>query len=173
MIVELPPWIAVIGFGGNVGTEDEIRERFARARDAFREYGDVVSASLYRTAPIGPPQPAFLNTAIWVRIDSPDGTPDELMDIVLGIERALGRDRQSEERWGPRKIDLDVVLWGTRVVQTPKIELPHPRATQRRFVLEPLVELFGAYTFPGTTERIYELGEKVRDQAIEKIATTW
>ncbi len=172
-ILEIAPWRVVVGVGGNVGTEDEIRERFVQARTAFREYGHVNHARLYRTAPIGPPQPAFLNTAIEVRIDTPDGTPDELIAIVLDIERSLGRDRRTEQRWGPRKIDLDVLVWGMRIVETPNIELPHPRVLERRFALQPLSDLLGACAFPGTPYRIVELLERVEDQSLELIANDW
>ena len=68
------------------------------------------SAPLYRTAPIGPAQPPFLNTA--VRVRWPTRRPAELIATVLEIERMLGRDRRGEARWGPRTIDLDVLVWG-------------------------------------------------------------
>lgn len=171
-IIEIPSATAVIGFGGNIGTEAEIRARFVAAREAFRELGAVKIASLYRTAPMGPVQPTYLNTAITVKLPD-EALPDDLMAIVLDIERSLGRDRSAEVRWGPRTIDLDVVLWGERVVKTPAIELPHPRAHERRFVLEPLMELLGAHTFPGTPQRIVELRARVLDQPIEKISTYW
>lgn len=128
----------VIGFGGNVGGDDAIIERFRRARDAFAELGPVRSAALYRTAAIGPAQADFLNTAIGVDIDA---IPNELISTVLEIERLLGRDRRSEARWGPRKIDLDVLLWDDRVIRTPELEVPHPRLYERRFALQPLADL--------------------------------
>jgi 2-amino-4-hydroxy-6-hydroxymethyldihydropteridine diphosphokinase len=171
VIVEIAPWLAVFGFGGNIGTEAEIQERFVRAREALGQYGHVWSASLYRSAPVGPEQQDFLNTAVMVRID--DGQPDELVAIVREIELLLGRDRRAEERWGPRKIDIDVLVWGPRVVRTPHIALPHPRLVERRFALEPLSELLGALTLPGTTEQIWKHFERVRDQRVEKIATSW
>lgn len=171
-MIEIPPYLAVIGLGGNVGTEAEIRERFVRAREAFREYGHVWSANLYRTAAIGPEQPEFLNTAINIRLD--DGTPDELIAIVLEIERLLGRDRRSEERWGPRKIDLDVLVWGPRIVHTPSIELPHPRLRERRFALQPLCDVISpAFPFPGTDQPLMYMLDRVSDQQLELVATTW
>jgi 2-amino-4-hydroxy-6-hydroxymethyldihydropteridine diphosphokinase len=171
VIKDIAPWLAVFGFGGNIGSEAEIQERFVRAREALGQYGHVWSASLYRSAPIGPAQQDFLNTAVMVRID--DGQPDELVAIVREIELLLGRDRRAEERWGPRKIDIDVLVWGSRVVRTPHIELPHPRLSERRFALEPLSELLGAMTFPGTEEHIWELLYRVREQRLERVATSW
>ena len=97
----------VIGLGGNVGGDAAIVERFRRAREAFAEIGDVRCAALYRTAPIGPAQAAFLNSALRVRW--PDAIASEVMHTVLEIERLLGRDRRGEARWGPRTIDLDVL----------------------------------------------------------------
>jgi 2-amino-4-hydroxy-6-hydroxymethyldihydropteridine diphosphokinase len=171
VIIEIAPWLAVFGFGGNIGTEAEIQERFVRAREALGQYGHVWSAPLYRSAPVGPAQQDFLNTAVQVRID--DGQPDELVAIVREIELLLGRDRRAEERWGPRKIDIDVLVWGSRVVRTPHIELPHPRLVERRFALEPLFELLAPYTLPGTQESIASHLWRVRDQRVEKIATSW
>ncbi len=170
---DFAPWIVVIGFGGNVGGEDAVRERFVRAREALNAYGTVLNhAPLYRSSPIGPAQPDFLNTAIMMRVD--DGLPDELMAIVLEIEQLLGRDRRNEERWGPRKIDLDILIWGSRVVRTPHIELPHPRLRERRFALLPLMMLVPALTcIPGTQDKVRDLVNQLRDQPLEEIAASW
>lgn len=169
---EIDPWRAVIGLGGNIGTEAEIIERFTKAREALAEYGAVWSASLYRTAAIGPEQQDFLNTAVMVRID--DGQPDELVAITREIELLLGRDRRAEERWGPRKIDLDILVWGNRVVRTPQIELPHPRLKERRFALWPLIDMVTAYAImPGTKIPLLDYMPAVEDQKLERVATTW
>lgn len=169
---EIDPWRAVIGLGGNIGTEEEIIERFTKARAALAEYGAVWSASLYRTGAIGPEQQDFLNTAVMVRID--DGQPDELVAITREIEILLGRDRRAEERWGPRKIDLDILVWGNRVVHTPHVELPHPRLKGRRFALWPLIDMVTAYALmPGTTIPLLDYMPAVKDQRLELVATTW
>jgi 2-amino-4-hydroxy-6-hydroxymethyldihydropteridine diphosphokinase len=115
--------------GGNVGTEAELRVRFGHAREALGELGPVRSAPLYRTAPIGPAQSPYLNTAVSVRLE--DVQPGELIATLLELERLLGRDRTQEVRWGPRRIDLDVLVWGDRVVRTPGLEVPHPRLGER------------------------------------------
>lgn len=172
MRIALSPDMLVIGVGGNVGTEQEIRERFVRAREAFRAYSQVWSASLYRTAPIGPAQGRFLNTAVRLRIE--EATPDEVIVFVLEIERLLGRDRRAEERWGPRTIDLDVLVWGDRVLRTPALELPHPRLAERRFALRPLIDLVSAdAVLPGSADTLGMLEGRVRDQPVEPIATDW
>jgi 2-amino-4-hydroxy-6-hydroxymethyldihydropteridine diphosphokinase len=160
----------VIGFGGNVGTEEAITERFRRAREALAVLGDVRSAPLYRSAPIGPEQPAFLNTAVSVRIS--DVRPDELLATVLELERLLGRERPAA-RWGPRAIDLDILLLGERVIAQPDLEVPHPRLAERRFALEPLGELVGGdHVIPGRG-RVAELLARVRDQTVELVSQTW
>jgi 2-amino-4-hydroxy-6-hydroxymethyldihydropteridine diphosphokinase len=162
----------VVGFGGNVGTEAEIIERFVRAREAFAKLGDVKSAALYRTAAIGPVQPAFLNTAIRVRWG--DAIPSEVIQTVLEIERLLGRDRRGEARFGPRTIDLDVLVWGTREIRTPELEIPHPRIAERRFALQPLIDLVGDQTLlPGTNDKLGALERLVSAQSLEQIQDTW
>ena len=151
----------VIGLGGNVGTDAEIIERFRRAREAL---GATRSASLYRTAPIGPAQPAFLNTAI--ALPSDDWQPRELMALIRAVEHQLGRHRAREVRWGPRPIDLDVLVWDDREIHDESLDVPHPRLRERRFVLEPLAELVD-------DPRIAAWLAAVADQDVERIAATW
>jgi 2-amino-4-hydroxy-6-hydroxymethyldihydropteridine diphosphokinase len=140
------------------------------ARDALAQLGDVKSASLYRSAPIGPEQPAYLNTAI--RLRDSDVQPDELLATLRELEHLLGRDRAREFRWGPRTLDLDVLLWDARVIRTPELEVPHPRLAERRFVIAPLIDLFGDdFVVGGATLRA--LAERVRDQDVELVAERW
>jgi 2-amino-4-hydroxy-6-hydroxymethyldihydropteridine diphosphokinase len=153
--------VIVIGFGGNVGGDEAIIERFRRAREALSELGPVRSAALYRTAAIGPAQADFLNTAVAIELDA---IPIELITTVLEIERLLGRDRQSEARWGPRKIDLDVLVWDDRVIQTPELEVPHPRLYERRFALQPLADLIAV-----DPARL----AAVADQQLELVSREW
>jgi len=160
----------VIGVGGNIGTDDEIVDRFRIARMAIEALGDVRSAPLYRTAPLGPAQPAFLNTALRVRIA--DALPAALIATLLEIERLLGRDRTREARWGPRPIDLDILIWGARVLRTPELEVPHPRLVERRFALAPLADLLPDGEVPGHGP-IARLLDRVRDQPLELVAATW
>ena len=168
----LPDDALVIGLGGNVVDETTIRARFVRAREAFAQLGDVRSAALYRTAPIGPTQPAFLNSAIRVRW--PDAIASEIIATVLEIERLLGRDRRSEARWGPRTIDLDVLVWGTRIVRTPELEVPHPRLHERRFALRPLADLVGAdAVLPGTPDTLAMLLARVTGQGLDELQPSW
>lgn len=165
------PGPLVIGLGGNVGGEAAIRERFRRAREALAVLGELRAAPLYRTAAIGPAQPAFLNTAVRLRVA--DLSPDELIATVRELEHLLGRDRRGEARWGPRTIDLDVLVWGGRVLRSPELDVPHPRLAGRRFALEPLVALLGdAFEIPGAGAAGALLA-RVRDQDVVELAPTW
>ena len=168
---EVAEKIRALGLGGNVGTEVEIVERFGRAREAIAALGDVRSAPLYRSAPIGPAQAAFQNTAVRLRADGVQ--PAELATTLAEIERLLGRDRLRETRWGPRPIDLDVLVWGARAIRTPELEVPHARLAERKFALAPLVALLGeAYVVPGHGEA----GTLLRAVAVQdasEIAAGW
>ena len=165
----------MIGLGGNVGTEAAIVARFGHARAALGELGAVRAAPLYRSAPLGPAQAAFLNTAVCVALD--EAQPAALIATLLELERLLGRARGAEVRWGPRPIDLDVLVWGARIVRTPELWVPHPRLAGRRFALAPLVALLGeGFVVPGPGLGLGTAGELVRRvaaQDCEEIAGAW
>jgi 2-amino-4-hydroxy-6-hydroxymethyldihydropteridine diphosphokinase len=161
----------VIGLGGNVGDDAAIVERFRRAREALAVLGELRAAPLYRSDPIGPAQRAYLNSAVRLRIA--DLEPAELLATVQELEALLGRDRRGEVRWGPRPIDLDVLVWGERVVRRSDLEVPHPRLAERRFALEPVVALLGEdFAVPGAGAA-GALLRRVADQRVEQIAETW
>jgi 2-amino-4-hydroxy-6-hydroxymethyldihydropteridine diphosphokinase len=161
----------VIGLGGNVGGDEAILARFRRAREALAAIGELRAAPLYRTGAIGPAQPAYLNTA--VRLHAEGLTPGELLATIRELEHLLGRDRRGEARWGPRTIDLDVLVWGGRALRTPELWVPHPRLAERRFALEPLVALLGeAFEIPGAGAAGALLA-RVRDQDVVEIAPGW
>jgi 2-amino-4-hydroxy-6-hydroxymethyldihydropteridine diphosphokinase len=125
-----------VGLGSNLGD----RERNLReAVERLRKIGVVRLSTLRDTDPVGvADQPNFLNAVAELSSELP---ARELLDRLLEIERELGRDRGKEERWGPRTIDLDLLLYGDEVIDEPGLTLPHPRLAERRFVLEPLHEL--------------------------------
>ena len=93
-------------------------------------------SSLYETEPLGPPQPLYLNLVAEVETALP---PRGLLEAMLAIERALGRERK--ERYGPRTLDLDLLLYGDLVLEEEDLVLPHPRLHERAFVLVPLCDL--------------------------------
>ncbi len=129
---------AYIGLGANVGDRASNLERAVAALRADSDI-DVASVSTFReTEPVGYlDQPPFLNGVVALETALP---PRELLERLLGVERALGRKRTGP-RFGPRTIDLDLLLYGAETVEEPGLTVPHPRLAERRFVLEPLAEL--------------------------------
>jgi 2-amino-4-hydroxy-6-hydroxymethyldihydropteridine diphosphokinase len=170
MTAALPEQVVVIGLGGNLGGDAAILDRFIRARAALTAWGAVRGSPVYRSAPLGGPggQPDYLNAALAVAIDPPDPRPAELIAIVLEIEALLGRDRSHEIANGPRAIDLDVLLWGTRRGRWDGLEVPHPRLAARRFALAPVIDLFGeGLVVPGTGAAVGALWRGLGDQRVD------
>jgi 2-amino-4-hydroxy-6-hydroxymethyldihydropteridine diphosphokinase len=135
--------IAYVGIGTNLGDrEDNVR----RALELLADLGPVRSSSIRETDPVGlTDQPKFLNAVAELETDLPAG---DVLERLLEIERRLGRDRAEEQRWGPRMIDLDLLLYGREKIEEPGLSVPHPRLAERRFVLEPLCELAPDLTLP-------------------------
>lgn len=136
---------AAIGLGSNLG------DRRALLGDAVRRLGEcgVVAAvsSLLETAPLGgPEQGPFLNA---VAVIDTALAPRALLEFCLGVEREAGRLRRV--RWGPRTLDLDLLLYDRAVVDEPGLQVPHPRLTLRRFALEPLAEAWPEAALPDGT----------------------
>jgi 2-amino-4-hydroxy-6-hydroxymethyldihydropteridine diphosphokinase len=131
---------AYVGLGANLGN----REGTIRA--AVAQLPGVVAVSpLRETDPVGvTDQPQFLNGVAALETELP---PRELLDVLLAVERGLGRERR--ERWGPRTIVLDLLLYGDEVIDEDGLTVPHPRLRERRFVLEPLAGLAPTLVVPG------------------------
>jgi 2-amino-4-hydroxy-6-hydroxymethyldihydropteridine diphosphokinase len=137
---------AYIGIGSNLGErESTIRDALALlAADPDLEVEAV--SSIRETDPVGMvDQPRFLNAAIRLATDL---APYPLLERLLAVEQQLGRVRTGE-RYGPRTIDLDLLLNGDEIVDEPGLRVPHPRLAERRFVLEPLAELDPGLVVPG------------------------
>jgi 2-amino-4-hydroxy-6-hydroxymethyldihydropteridine diphosphokinase len=137
---------AYVGLGANLGDREQNLRRAVELLAA--EPGiDVVAVSSFReTDPVGyVDQPRFLNGACAVETDL---TARELLERLLAVERALGRERGTGPRWGPRTIDLDLLLYGEETVDEPGLTVPHPRLTERSFALEPLLELAPGLRLP-------------------------
>ena len=130
---------AYVGLGANIGDRQETIRR-AVERLGVEPGIEVVGVSTLReTDPVGyPDQPRFVNGAVAVETWL---SPRELLDRLLVVERELGRVREASRRFGPRAIDLDLLLFGDSVVNEPDLTVPHPRLVERRFALEPLHEL--------------------------------
>lgn len=136
---------AFLGLGSNVG------DRRGHLRAAVAGLPDVVAVSaLYETEPLGGPsgQDPYLNAV--VELDT-DLSPRELLELGRTLEAAAGRTRGV--RWGPRSLDVDVLLVGDRVLETDDLVVPHPRMWERRFVLAPLAELAPELVPPSLIQR--------------------
>jgi 2-amino-4-hydroxy-6-hydroxymethyldihydropteridine diphosphokinase len=146
-----------IGLGSNEGDRLAHLDRAIKALAATRGGRLVQLASIRETAPVGgPPQGPYLNTV--VEMETPL-TPQRLLATLQAIERDLGR-APSTARWGPRPIDLDILLYEDRVVREPRLSIPHPLLHERDFVLEPLAELAPDLTHPVLKQTIRELRDR-------------
>ena len=136
-----------VGLGSNLGDREASLRAAVDLLEANPEIQFVAVSRFRETDPVGlVDQPRFLNGA--VAIDTELAAPD-LLDRLLTIERDLGRERGVGPRWGPRTIDLDLLLYGDETFQWPGLTVPHPRLHERRFALEPLADLDPALVVPG------------------------
>ena len=126
---------AVIALGANIGNP---KEQMDLAAAMLRESTEFIAlSSYYTTKPVGgPEQPDYINAVCIIESELP---ALDLLSLLLGIEKSLGRERN--EKWGPRTIDLDLIQYGNLLSKADELELPHPRAYERRFVLEPWHEI--------------------------------
>jgi len=136
---------AALGLGGNIG--DPVTA-FAAALRGLAQHPAVALrriSSVYRTAPWGKlDQPEFLNLAVLIETDLPAA---DLLELCLALERSQGRERR--ERWGPRTLDIDILIYGTEAIDRPGLQVPHPRIAERAFVLAPLAEIAPEVTIDG------------------------
>ncbi len=152
-----------IALGSNLGVP---REQLSQAIDALAALPQtklIQSSPWYRTAPLGGPQgqPDYLNAACELKTTL---APLDLLHALQGIELQAGRIRL--ERWGPRTLDLDIIIYGTLEQNDPELTLPHPRAHERAFVLAPLADLNPL--LPLRSKPVTEWLLTVKDQAITK-----
>jgi len=138
---------AFVGLGSNLGDRQQTLKRAVAALGGLQAT-TVRAVSTFRdTAPVGiVDQPRFLNGVVELETGL---EPRQLLDGLLGIERALGRDRAGVPPGGPRTLDLDLLLYGEAEIDEPGLVVPHPRLAERGFVLEPLFELDPALEVPG------------------------
>ncbi len=138
---------AAVGLGGNVG---DVALAFRFAVDQLQAEPGIAGIGLsptYATAPWGViEQDRFLNAVAVFDTTIP---PRELMALLLRIERDAGRDRANESRWGPRRLDLDLLLHGDSVIDEDGLQLPHPRLAERAFALVPLLDAWPDAVIPG------------------------
>jgi 2-amino-4-hydroxy-6-hydroxymethyldihydropteridine diphosphokinase len=137
---------AYVGLGANLGDRAGTIRRAVELLGAESGIEVVAVSTLRETDPVGyADQPAFLNGAAALETEL---SPRELLERLLAVELALGRVRGEGPRYGPRAIDLDLLLYGNEVVYEPGLTVPHPRLAERRFALEPLHELDPGLSLP-------------------------
>lgn len=148
-----------IGIGSNVGDRLENLSWAAKRLLASPKVELIKGSSVYETEPVGmEEQPWFLNSVLWIKTEM---APMELLMRLLEIEREMGRVR--EVRFGPRPIDLDILVFGRLIVRDEALEIPHPRMHQRRFVLEPLAEIAPQLVHPAIGVTVVDLLARLDD----------
>jgi len=159
-------WLpAYVGVGSNLSDPRAQVTRALEAIGGLRDCRLVASSPLYRTPPLGDvPQPAFVNAVAGLLTQA---TPEDLLSALRLLERELGRE-PPRERWGPRLIDLDLLMVGRETRSTDTLTLPHPGIGARDFVLYPLADIAPDLEVPGlgTVER---LRERVVNRGIERL----
>ena len=153
---------AALAFGGNIG--DPVAA-FAAALKGLRDHADVGLgrlSSIYRTPPWGKiDQPEFLNMAVLIETSL---APQDLLAFCLDLERAGGRERR--QRWGPRTLDIDILTYGDAVIDQARLQIPHPRISERAFVLTPLAEILPRRLIGGRS--VTELLAAATDETIRR-----
>ena len=156
---------ALVSLGGNVGDVRDTLDRAVAMLCDGREVRLLARSSDYRTPPWGvADQPPFVNLCIAVETHL---TPRAVLARAQGVERALGRDRAGERRWGPRPVDIDLLAYDDLALCDPELTLPHPRLFERAFVLVPLVEIVPDRTIAGV--RVHDALARVDAGGIEKL----
>ena len=148
--------MSAIALGSNIGDSRAILDSALKVLNDTPGITVRCCSSYYSTDPIGPAQPDILNACALLEVEL---TPQDLLETLLDIEQQFGRVRY--ERWGPRSLDLDLLLFEDVILDIPNLQVPHPRMTQRGFVLVPLAEIAPDWIEPVSGEAIATLLQKV------------
>ncbi|MBF2064434.1 MAG: 2-amino-4-hydroxy-6-hydroxymethyldihydropteridine diphosphokinase [Calothrix sp. C42_A2020_038] len=155
--------ITAIALGSNLGDSHAILEAAIDVLAQMPATRVLSKSSWYFTKAVGPPQPDYLNGCALLQVEM---IPEFLLEILLKIENNFGRLRN--QRWGPRTLDLDILLYENRIIETPKLQIPHPRMRERAFVLVPLAEIAPDWIEPVSGLAIKELLKDVDCSDVHK-----
>lgn len=159
-----------VGLGSNEGDREGYLVAALEALSRIDAVAVLRCSSLYDSAPVGPTQPRYLNAVVALECTLP---PQRLLTILQRIEQDLGR-RRDGSRWGPRPIDLDILLWDGELVAEPTLQVPHLELHKRRFALEPLAELAPDVKHPVLGVTVRELLAHLAPQDVRRLsATQW
>jgi 2-amino-4-hydroxy-6-hydroxymethyldihydropteridine diphosphokinase len=157
---------AAIALGSNIGDSATILNNALKALDQHPQVNLVSHSSWYRTVPVGPVQDDFLNGCALLETEL---AAEALLQLLLNTEQDFGRVRV--EHWGPRSLDLDLILYGDQMIASEWLQLPHPRLAERSFVLTPLAEIAPHWIEPTSGKTIIELAGQLGEVGIlERIA---
>jgi 2-amino-4-hydroxy-6-hydroxymethyldihydropteridine diphosphokinase len=146
---------AYLALGSNLGDRAAILNSAISALKTNASITVVRVSRFHETTAVGPgAQPDYLNAAVQIQTTL---SPRELLDTNLKIEAEHGRDRSKQEKWGPRLLDIDILLYGSQIIDEPGLRVPHPHMTERLFVLQPLGEIAPHAVHPATGRAIHEL----------------
>lgn len=156
-----------IGLGSNVGNRNDNLKKAVEMLESHSRIKVIKRSSIYETAPVGyVNQPDFLNAVVKIETAL---SPRELIKVTKGVEEELKRKRKT--KWGPRTIDLDILIYDDVVMDEPHLKLPHPEIVNRAFVLVPLYEIAAELALPGG-KKIKDLLNGIKDeQQIKKAAS--
>ena len=160
----MPSLSSAIALGSNLGDSLTILQGAIAALTQSPHITVTTCSSIYTTAPVGPPQPDYYNACALLNTDL---APEEMLRTLLQIEAKFGRVRR--ERWGPRLLDLDLLLFGNIVMTTPTLQLPHPRMHERPFVLVSLAEIAPHWVDPISGKAIAQLAAGVSHEGVERL----
>ncbi|MBE9077069.1 2-amino-4-hydroxy-6-hydroxymethyldihydropteridine diphosphokinase [Romeria aff. gracilis LEGE 07310] len=153
-----------IALGSNLGDSRATLLQAIELIDQTEEVEVKARSRLYQTAAVGPPQPDYLNACALLRTTL---LPHALLSQLLAVETSFGRVRR--ERWGPRTLDIDLLLYGDWVIELPGLSVPHPRLHERPFVLVPLSEIAPMWQHPLLDKSLFQLAEAVGNEGVARL----